>query len=170
MKQDRNTYFVVAVALLGCVVAACNPQRAVTLDDLLHAEDMEQFNMYAARAKSKGIDGIPLLLAVIDDSLETKYNVFSYGKLNTSIVHLHDLAADGIYTLESVPILIQAIEEQTAIVDTLVTAETLQAITGVDSGYDAGFVSSYRVEDEERREEMISQWREWYVDNSSATE
>jgi hypothetical protein len=152
------------------MVAACNLQRAVTLDDLLGAEDMEQFNRYAAQAKSQGLDGIPLLLAVVDDSLETKHEVFSYGKLNTSIMHLHDLAAGGVYTLESVPILIRTIEEQVAIEDTLVTAETLQMITGVDAGYDAGFVSSYRVEDEERREEMISQWRQWYAANASTTE
>lgn len=161
----RNAKLAVLAAILGCMVAACSPQRAVTLDDLLGAEDMEQFNKYAAQAKSQGINGIPLLLAMIDDSLKTKHSVFSYGKLNTSITHLHDLAADGISTMESVPILIRAIEEQVTIEDTLVTAETLQMITGVDVGYDADFVSSYEVEDEERREEMISLWRQWYAAN-----
>ena len=127
---------------------------------------MEQFNRHAMHVKEQGVDGIPLLLAVIDESLKTKHNVFSYGKLNTVITHLRDLAANGIYTTESVPVLIRAVEEQVAITDTLVTAETLQIITGVDAGYDAAFVSSYKVEDEERREEMISQWRQWYAANS----
>ena len=54
------------------------------------------------QVKSQEINGIPLLLAVIDDSLDTKHNVFSYGKLNNSITYLHDLAADGIYTVQSV--------------------------------------------------------------------
>jgi len=162
----RNAKLSVIVAILVCMAAACDSQQAVTLDDLLGAEDMEQFNKRAAQARSQGRNGISLLLAVIDDSLETKYDVFSYGKLNASITHLRDLAADGIYTTESVPTLIRAIEEQVAITDTLVTAETLQKITGIDAGYDADFVSGYEVEDEERREEMISQWRQWYAANS----
>lgn len=161
--MNRSTVMAVTAAMVCCLVVACNSGRAVTLNDLLAAEDMEQFNRYAAHAKSQGLDGIPLLLAVIDDSLKTKYEVLSYGKLNTSILHLRDLAADGVYTVESVPILIRAIEEQIAIADTLVTANTLQIISGVDVGYDADFVSSYRVENEEQREEMISQWREWYM-------
>lgn len=164
--MKHKTKLAMVVVILGCMAAACSPQRTVSLDDLLGAEDMEQFNRYSAQVKEQGVDGIPLLLAVIDDSLETKHNVFSYGKLNTAITHLRDLAADGIYTVESVPVLIRAVEEQVAITDTLVTAETLQMITGVDAGYDAAFVSSYKVEDEERREEMIATWRRWYAAKS----
>ena len=162
----RKAQLAIVVAILGCMAAACSPQRAVTLDDLLGAEDTEQFNKHARQVKSQGVDGIPLLLAVIEDSLETKHNVFSYAKLNASITHLHNLAAAGIYTVQSVPVLIRAVEEQVAITDTLVTAKTLQMITGVDAGYDADFVSSYKVEDEERRQEMISAWRRWYAANS----
>lgn len=159
----RSTKLAALVAVLGFAVTGCNPHRVVTLDDLLDAKNMEEFNRYAAQAKSQDLEGIPLLLAVIDDSLETKYDVFSYGKLNTSIQHLHDMAADDVYTVDSVPTLIRVIEEQTAIADTLVTAEILEMITGVDVGYDADFVLSYGVEDEERREEMILQWRKWYA-------
>ena len=168
--MNRSALLAATVMLIGCFFVACNSSREVTLDDLLAAEDMEQFNKFAAQAKSKGRDGIPLLLAVIDDSLKTKHEVFSYGKLNSSVLHLHDLAVDGVYTVESVPILIRAIEEQIAITDTLVTADTLQMISGVDVGYDAEFVGGYRVEDEERREEMISQWRQWYDANTSASQ
>lgn len=164
--MKRNSNLATAILMLCCMMVACSPQRTVTLDDLLGAEDMEQFNRYAAQVKEQGVDGIPLLMAVIDDSLESKYSVFSYGKLNTCIMHLRDLAEDNIYAVESVPVLIRAIDEQIAITDTLVTASVLQMITGVDVGYDAEFVSSYQVEDEERREEMISQWRQWYTANS----
>ena len=164
--MKHKTKLAMVVVILGCMAAACSPQRATSLDDLLGAEDLEQFNEHAMQVKEQGVEGIPVLLAVIDDSLKTKYSVFSYGKLNTSIKHLHDLATEGVYTKESVPVLVRAIEAQTAITDTLVTAETLQMITGVNAGYDAAFVSSYKVEDEERRKEMIAEWRHWYADNS----
>jgi len=164
--MKRNVRFVVVAFTLACMLVGCLPQRTVTLEELLQAEDMEEFNKYAIRAKSQGIDGIPLLLAIIDDSLESKYSVFSYGKLNTSIMHLHDLAADNVHTVESVPVLIRAIDEQIAITDTLVSADTLRMITGVNVGYDSDFVSTYKVDDEDQRQEMISAWSRWYATNS----
>ena len=123
---------------------------------------MEEFNAYAAAATALGAEGVPLLTAALDKSLDSKYDVFSYGKLNSSIYHLHQLAARGTYDIKSVPVLIRVIQEQIAIGDTLLTAETLRLITGLDVGYDARFISEYTSEDEDRRREMIEKWTAWY--------
>jgi hypothetical protein len=158
-------------AIAFCVtVGACGSRTDVTVEDLVQAEDLEEFNMYASAVKSLGADGIPIFARVIDDSLDSKYDVLSYGKLNSSIFHLHDLASRGTFDLNSVPILIRAIEEQIAIEDTVVTADTLRIITGVDVGYDADFVSNYTPEDEGERRAMIAQWSEWYSENVKQSE
>jgi hypothetical protein len=60
-----------------------------------------------------------------------------------------------------VPTLIRALEEQPAMADTLLTAETLRMITGLDVGYDADFVSTYTSDDEGKRREMIAKWKGW---------
>ncbi len=129
---------------------------------MLQAENLEEFNRYAERARALEQDGIPLLLAVLEDSLTTRYSLLSYGKTNTCLMHLHELASEGIYTVEEVPTLLRVINEQIAIMDTLVTAEILEMITGVDVGYDEEFATSYAPSDNAKRERMITDWERWY--------
>lgn len=162
--------FAIVALIVSCVTVVYWLEWPVTSDELLRAKNMEEFNLMAARVESMGADGIPLLLAVIDDSLETKYSLFSYGKVNSSLRLLRDLAADDVYTMDSVPALIRTIDQQIYIGDTLATTEILQTITGVGFDYDSDFVSSYEVEDEDRRQELISVWRLWYETNSDGVD
>lgn len=156
------------VSIACCLTASCGFNQSVSTDDLLTAENNEEFNRYAELAKKEGTEGIPLLLAAIDDSLQSKYDVESYGRLNTALAHLHDLATEGTYTVESVPVLIEAIQNQISIADTLTTAKTLQIITGVDPGYDEAFVRNYTPQDEGSRQRMISAWRSWYMSRTDS--
>jgi hypothetical protein len=139
---------------------------SVTTEDLLRADDMEEFNRYASIVSWRGAKAIPIFLDVLDDSLKTKYSVFSYGKVNSTISHLHDLAGKGITDVRSVPVLIRVIDAQIAVKDTLPTADLLKALTGVDVGYDKKFVETYAEQDEKRRQEMIGKWHEWHAANS----
>ena len=155
-------------ALIGSsiILIACEVRPNVSVEDLLQSDDIEEFNRYATAARALGAAGIPLFLEVIDDSLDSKYSVLSYGKLNSSLFQIHSMASQGIIDFHSVPVLIRAIEEQIAIDDTLMTADALRIITGVDPGYSADFVASYTPEEEETRHQMIEQWREWYSEYS----
>ena len=126
------------------LLSACQP---VTLDDLRQADDYEEFNQLAWRLSWRGEEAIPILLTVMEESLETKYSLLSYGKLNTCLGILRDMAEDGVYTQESVPVLLHVIEEQIVISDTLITAELLTIITGIDPGWDEAFVEGYTAED-----------------------
>ena len=65
------------------------------------------------------------------------------------------------------PLLIRALEEQPAIEDTLLTADTLRMVTGIDVGYNADFVSTYTIDDEEKRREMIAKWKAWAQEHPS---
>ncbi len=154
---DRAVGFLLPI-IATLLLAACEP---VTLEDLRQADDYEQFNRLAWRLSRQGEEAIPTLLIVMEQSLETKYSLLSYGKLNTCLVILHELATDGVYTLESVPVLVHVIEEQIVISDTLITAEILTIITGIDPGWDEEFVESYTLEDYPQVLEKIEQWREW---------
>jgi hypothetical protein len=160
-----NPFRLVVLTTAWLLATACQ-QTHVTSDDLIKARDIEEFNRHAAAVTALGADGIPLLIAVLEKSLESKSDVLSYGKLNSSIFHLHDLASRGTYDVDSVPVLIRVIDEQIAMGDTLSTADTLRLITGLDVGYDARFVSEYTEEDEERRREMIEKWAAWYATHS----
>ena len=115
----------------------------------------------AWRLSWRGEEAIPILLTIMEESLETKYSLLSYGKLNTCLGILRDMAEDGVYTQESVPVLLHVIEEQIVISDTLITAELLTIITGIDPGWDEAFVEGYTAEDLPLWEEKIDQWREW---------
>ena len=50
--------------------------------------------------------------------------------------------------------------------DTLVPAETIRIITGLDVGYDEQFVHSYEEEDEPARQQMLDRWRRWVADGN----
>ncbi len=115
----------------------------------------------AWRLSWRGEEAIPILLTIMEESLETKYSLLSYGKLNTCLGILRDMAEDGVYTQESVPVLLHVIEEQIVISDTLITAELLTIITGIDPGWDEAFVEGYTAEDLPLWQEKIEQWREW---------
>jgi hypothetical protein len=151
----------VAGGLVALAVSVWIYVVSVTAEDLIRADDIEEFNRYASIARMRSAKAIPMFVEVLDDSLRSKYNVFSYGKVNSSIYHLHALAAKGTTDIRSVPMLIRALEEQPAIEDTLVTADTLRMITGLDVGYDADFVSTYTNDDEAKRREMVAKWKAW---------
>ncbi len=69
------------------------------------------------------------------------------------------LAKVGGYSEETVPILLNVLENQRSIADSLITANTIKTITGIDVGYDLNFVKSYTSSDEPMRKEMILKWR-----------
>ena len=144
--------------LAALLLTACEP---VTLDDLRQADDYEEFNRLAWRHSREGAEAIPALLILMEESVETRYSLLSYGKLNTCLGILHKLAQDGVHTPESVPVLLHVIEEQIVISDTLITAEILTIITGIDPGWDEDFVNSYTLEDHPQVLEKIEQWRQW---------
>jgi hypothetical protein len=158
----------IAGGLVALAVSVWIYISSVTAEDLLRADDMEEFNRYASIAGTRGEKAIPMFLEVLDDSLRTKYSVLSYGKMNSSISHLHAFATEGTTDVRSVPVLIRALEEQPAMEDTFVTADTLRMITGLDVGYDSDFVSRYTSEDEGKRREMIAKWKAWAQAHPSA--
>ena len=150
-----------AGALVALAISVWIYVFSVTSADLIRADDIEEFNRYASIASVRGAKAIPMFADVLDDSLKTKYSVLSYGKVNSAIAHLHALAADGTTDVRSVPALVRALEEQPAMEDTLVTADTLRMVTGLDVGYDADFVAAYTSNDEGKRREMIAKWKAW---------
>ena len=164
MKTSKH-YFLKLFLLLA-VLSGCSSSPEEIHKGMLESQDMDQFQRFVGKAQRLGGDAIPIYVDVLDKSLDEPAKLLNYGKTGTCIQKLHELALDGVFELQEVPVLLRALDEQLAIEDALPTAETLQLITGVDVGYDAEFVSSYKVEDEERRQEMISAWRRWYAANS----
>jgi hypothetical protein len=133
---------------------------------ILKAENIEEASQFAEKAKKLGHDGIPIFLKVLRANRNKKYNVLTYGKVRLAIASLHDMAAEGIYSKEEVPTLLDAINEQISIDDTFPIAQTLRLITGIDVGYSDEFVKNYSEADEDKRQKMLSKWSEWYKNNS----
>ena len=68
------------------------------------------------------------------------------------------------FIIEEVPILIETFDKQLHINDTLITANILRIITGVDPGYSSDFVKRYKgtTADEKESQLKIAEWRNWY--------
>jgi hypothetical protein len=119
-----KAFIAAASVLVALAMSVWIYVSSVTAEDLLRADDIEEFNRYASIASVRGAKAIPMFVDVLDDSWKTKYSVLSYGKVNSAISHLHALAAEGTTDVRSVPALVRALEEQPAMEDTLVTATT----------------------------------------------
>jgi len=164
VKQTAKVIIWVGIltALLAC---SRNPDRI--LEDMMNADGMDEFNAYATEARELDSDSIPLFLTVLNTNLDDRYSVFSYGKIGVCLSNLHDLAINGSYSIEEVPVLLRAMREQPAIGDTAITAELLRLISKIDVGYDEQFIANYEPKDEPKRLEMISVWENWYNQQNS---
>jgi len=155
-----NTKIKFVIGFISAILlSACSQTPEQIEKELLATESIDQFQISASEVRHLGAEGIPIFLNVISSSLKTRYNVISYGKLNASIRHLYEMAQEGIYSKESASILFDVLEKQISIADTLITAKTLEIITGTAVGYDEDFVRSYSLSDENKRMQLIAIWK-----------
>lgn len=129
----------------------------------LKTDNTEEMWKCAAQIKAEGTKGIPTFLNALTNSLspENRWSVTEYGRVAICVSVLHDLVKEGISTEAEVPVLIFTIRNQTDMMQTFMTAETLRLITGVDTGYSQDFVKGYQEKDEPLRQAKIKQWEEW---------
>lgn len=129
----------------------------------LKTDNTEEMWDCAAKIKVEGAKGIPTFLNALTNSLspENRWSVTEYGRGYVCVTTLHDLVKEGISTEAEVPVLIFTIRNQTDMMQTFVTAETLRLITGVDPGYSQDFVKGYQEKDEPLRQAKIKQWEQW---------
>jgi hypothetical protein len=148
------------LSILHCLLCfACDESQQEIKKQLLTSSNAEESTIYAKKVRELGVHGIPIFNEVISSSIEKQDNLTNYAKLMVSIKHLHEMAKEGIYSKESVPVLLNVIEKQRFIADSLITAEIITIITGLDVGYNLNFVKTYTPSDEPRRKEMILKWR-----------
>jgi hypothetical protein len=157
MPKSAFILFTILFSLFCC---RCSDSRHELKERFLASSDAEESARYAKEVGELGLNGIPIFNEVISSSIKTQDHLDSYAKLMLSLKYLNDLAKKGVYSMESVPILLNVLEKQRSIADSLITAETIKIITGVDVGYDLNFVRSYTPSDESRRKKMIQKWRE----------
>ena len=130
---------------------------------MIMTDDNEEFRFLAREAIDLRERSILIFLAILNRHVENTGNLTEWSKTNISVTYLRDLARQGIYSIEEVPTLLYVIEElQINIRDTVITAETLQIITGLDVGYDEEFAKRYTGDDEPERLRKIAAWRDWY--------
>jgi len=155
---------------LGILVLAfsttCSTETLDSLKNRLsHTDNTDEMWQVAEEIKSKGKDGIPVFLSVLSSIKKSdKSVVLEYGRINVCLSSLYDLAKEGKFIIDEVPILIETFDKQLHISDTLITAEILRIITGVDPDYSDEFVKQYEgtKEDEEVIQAKIAEWRNWY--------
>ena len=157
--------YMAVLSLLTLVLWACQPQPDELVKKMIATDDMQQFNLLAGKARSLGRDSIPIFSKVLDQSFENRFSLLSYGKVGTCLTQLHELAKEGIYSIDEVPVLVKAMRNQIEITGTLVTAEILTIITGLNVGYSEQYVKEYRPADEPERQAMIDAWEQWYKAN-----
>lgn len=156
------------IAALAIGLLACTQSPEELSASLKQTTNYEQAAHIAARVRRLDADGIPIFLAVLNRDVTNRFSVLEYGKDNICLMHLRDLAREGIHDPAEVPVLLRVMERQMAIGDTLVPAETIRIITGLDVGYDEQFVHSYQEENEPARQQMLDRWRRWVAESPGA--
>lgn len=156
MARHLKLFPVAALLLLS---VACSDSAQKITEEFLATSSTDEMHVLARKARSLGKEGIPILLRVISVSMENQLRLDNYARLNISLRNLYDMAVDEIYTKDEVYFLVEVLSKQRVLDDTIVTAEIIKLITGVDVGYKEEFIKSYTPEDEQKRIEMISKWR-----------
>ena len=139
--------------------AACFDKGTDLGASFLNANTLDDSIVYADRIESLGVKALPIFVDVLDVLIKEEYRLDYYGKINICLNSLLDLAKKGIYSNQEGVALLNVIQKQRSINDTLKTADILKIITGVDLGYDKGFVKNYTVNDEKKRLQMINKWK-----------
>jgi len=147
-------------AIFICIFcSACSDSKQEIKHRFLTASDAEESARYAKKVRELGLQGIPIFTEVLSSSIEKQDNLADYAKLMLSLKYLHEMAKEGVYSKSSIPVLLDVLEKQRSIADSLITAEVIQIITGLDVGYDLNFVKSYTPADEPKRKKMILRWK-----------
>jgi hypothetical protein len=139
--------------------SACSASEQEIRQRLLTSSDAEESAIYAKKVRELGLQGIPIFNEVISSSIDNQDNLDSYAKLMLSLKQLHGMAMEGVYSESSVPVLLDVLEKQRSIADSLIAAEVVKIITGLDVGYDLNFVKAYTPSEEPKRKKMILAWR-----------
>lgn len=152
-----NYFLAITMAIL--LLAACSDTPDEIKSRFLMAEALDEIQASAVKVRGLGAQGIPIFLEVISSNLSSQDRLESYAKLTICINQLHELAKEGVYTKEEIPVLFSVLENQRSIADSLVTANVIEMITGIDGEYDESFVRSYTPDNEKRRKQIISSWK-----------
>ena len=167
MHRSRG---IALVAALAIGLLACTESREDLSESLKQATDVEQAAHVSAKVRRLEADGIPIFLAVLNRDLNDRFSLLERAKDNVCLKHLRDLARQGIHDAAEVPDLLRVMDRQIAIDDTIVPAETIRIITGLDVGYDQQFIGSYDEEDEPARQQMLDRWRRWVAESAPTGE
>ncbi len=157
----------VIIFLFCFICSACGISKEELTEKLLLSTNPDKTNVYANKVRELGVDGVNIFLTVISVSIDMQADVTTYGRLTICYRNLNEMAKEGIYTEESVPVLFNVLENQMGLVDSLINAETLEIITGVRVGYDKNFVHSYTLSDEPARKKMIMKWKNMWEESKN---
>lgn len=149
-------------SLIVCILlASCGDERDMYRQMFLNAKTVEDAKIESFKVKKLGADGIRIFNDSLRENLACQDSLICYGKLLIGLDRLNELAHEGVYSTDSLPVLLKVIKAQRSIVDSLVTADTIRIITGVDVGYNKKFVAEYKTKDEDARMKMIAMWEKY---------
>ena len=151
----------IVLAFFCFAFVSCGDRKERVRQNFLNAETVENTQLEAVKVCELGLEGIPIFIEAIKKNIHSQDSLLGYGKLLISIRQLHMMAKKGVHSEKSVPVLLKVLKSQRSISDSLITAEAIRIITGLDVGYDEEFVRSYKLSDEPSRLEMISKWEDY---------
>ena len=126
---------------------------------LLNADNIEDAAIYATKLEKFGKNAIPVFIKDLKLLMDNQYSVNDYGKIHICLNSLSNLAQKGIYSKDEVNALLQILEKQVYLEDTIITAKLIKLITGIDIGYNESFIRNYTPDKEDERIHLIHQWR-----------
>ncbi len=147
--------------------SGCGRSSSELFDAMMEADDNEQIRFISAEIMDQGGDGIPILLAILSRDVppDRRLSLIELSKDGAALTRLNDLAVKGVYTIHEIPVLLEYMDAKMVNLQaSLIPADTLQRITGLDVGYNSQFVSGFSKELEPKRQKMLSAWRAWYDD------
>jgi hypothetical protein len=152
-------YIYISTMIITWFCFACSDSKNEIKKGLIGSTNADRYLIYANKARKLGLEGVHIFNEAISSNIQNQDSLANYSKLMISLKYLRGMAEEGIYSIDSIPILLEVIENQRSIADSLITAEIIKIITGIDVGYDFDFVNSYTPSHEPMRKDMILKWR-----------
>ena len=154
-------YFRLFLITMALLLTSCIDNEESLGSAMLKADTIDETIMYSKKLETFKEAALPVYIEIINILIVDEHKLNNYGKINVCLDSLLNLAKKGIHSKDETIALLNIIEKQRFINDTLKTAKILETITGIDVGYNENFVKKYSSESEDSRTKMLKSWREY---------
>lgn len=141
---------IVELAVVCCLLCACSSSTVEPAETFVpppQSYGIEDVARQLETLYEQGEDGLDPMIEILESAANNRLSACSYGVGYMVSEYLGKYVEDGVRNKKIANALLTALENQLALDDTLLPAQILSNLLGVDVGYDEAFIQSFREED-----------------------